>query len=74
MPAIVGKGYNCLFMLREGRVQAPMRGKSHYANSACIYFFQIADVTLAGEDNSRPQTSSSHDFWQGGHKDFILDL
>ena len=40
MPAMVGKGYNCLFMLWEGRVQAPMRGKSHYANSACIYFFK----------------------------------
>ena len=32
-----------------------MRGKAHYANSACISFFKSLTSRLAGEDNLDPK-------------------
>ena len=52
MFATVGWGYSCWIPLREACVQAPMRGKFHYASSAQVSFFKFPTLQLAGEDNS----------------------
>ena len=74
MPATVGVGYDRCFIQREARVRVPMRGKSQYANTACISFFKLLTSQLAGEDNFRTQTSSSHNFDRVVTKTSNLDL